>query len=910
MDTTSWGKFRDSVFHPSTIVKPQDLENAKRNIEKHAWASSYLEALLKEADLTPDISRDFLETMVPRETPNSHLFTMCAKCESAPVHGLYRWSADSPDQLVCTTCETVYPNSEYPETYLLETGFGGGQTIPYYAEKHWDLIGFPFVSSWTANIRARKCTYMAALARRLGLAYALTGEVAYAAKVRDILLRFAKVYPGYMVHSGYGEFSDLDPAVASEHILSLPEPELVIPPNKPDRKLHVGYWMAGRATGVGMEGTFISDVTIAYDLTCWAESGNQPTYATEQRLRIERDLLLEGTILLCADPGFNNKSATNRSAAGLVGICLGVPELVRFGLDGFWHFVCKWFLEDGMSSESPGYGFMTLNGIRHFGEAVHGYSDPPGYDSPDGRIDQLDVYGDSRYRGVFEGYVKSLMPDLGYGVPADDSTGVRMPVEISDLIAARYGEPGNIALLSELCDNDLENNGSEYGLFHRDPLLVSENSLTLGDQFFPALRIGLLRTGSHGRASSTLVSASDWGGHHHEDSLNLVYWKDGHEALTDLGYLWDRPDKHMTVRTIAHNTVIVNGENQRREGRLGGLKAFDSTTRVKLIEVSSEAYEACDEYTRKCAVIDHGNAGSYLLDVFLVSGGEQHDYLFHGPVEEGVVHDLELEPSQEAWQDLKRLKESRASDPWSISFELGKQHRLSVYNLPDKTERTLIGQGWGERGTGSRDNVMTGETVPYIVRQREGKDIKSRFMSLFEVGTRSKPFVLEVKRLSSRNGEAAGFYVTTDQGSDIIIFGNEERPTTVETPEGLLETDGALTLFSLSPDGAVTNGYLYGGRKAVYQDHDLSIEAPVLSGHIDGLETTNELSFYRIADAELNSEFVGSMLFVKSNDYETGYPVLRVQKAGSHCLVYTKLNGSGYDAREAESWKLVRSLSL
>ena len=909
MNKSSWRRHREAIIHPSTVVKVEDLERARTNIGKHAWASGFLESLLTEVNRAPEMSPDYLEQMIPRDTPNSHLFTMCAECESAPVHGNYHWSAESPDQLVCTTCETVYPNVEYPEDFLLKTVFGGGQEIPYYVGKHWDLIGFPFVSSWTANIRARKCDYMSSLARKLGLAYALTQKAEYAEKARAILLRFADVYPGYMVHSGYGEFSDLDPTVASKNILDLPEPELVVPPNIPDKKLHVGYWMAGRATGVGMEGTFISDVAVAYDLTCRAEPGGRPIYTIDQQMTIEEDLLLEGTILLCADLSYNNKSATNRSAAGLVGICLGVPELVRFGLEGFWSFVDQWFLEDGMSSESPGYGFMTLNGIRHFGDAVHGYSDPPGYEGPDGRIDHLDVYGNSRYRSVLDGYVKSLMPDLGYGVPADDSTGVRMSVEIGDLIASRYGMPEHISLLSELCDHDLQTHGSEYGLFHRDPEITKGDDLSLSDQFFPALRIGLLRTGSHGRASTALISASDWGGHHHEDSLNLVYWKDGHEALTDLGYLWDRPDKKMTVRTIAHNTVIVDGEDQRRDGRSGNLLHFDVGARVKFIQVSSEAYEVTDEYTRLCAIIDHGNLGSYLLDSFHVAGGEQHAYLFHGPTQEGVVHNLEMHPSSEPWYDLKDVTQGQTADPWSVSFELSRHHQLNVYGLPDGNEQILIGKGWGERGTGSRDNIMTGETVPYVLRQRKGASLRSRFLSLFDVGRRSKPFVWEVQKLFSQDGEGTGFYVTTEQGSDVAVFGVEGQFTTVDTPEGTLETDGVVTTFSLSPDGAPSFGYLYGGSRATFLDNALELKDPVAGGLIEGPHTTNDKSYYRLDTMDLEVDPTGLTLLVQSDDYSTGYPILRTEKQESKWLVYTKINGIGYDARQANSWKIIRSVS-
>ena len=897
------------VRPPSTLFKTQDLEVARMNIERHAWARRFLKELLESIAVVPHLTKADLSRWIPRETPNSELFTMCPACEAAPVHGHYSWKPESPDQLICTTCKTVYPNSDYPEDVVFRTDFGGGQEITYYTGRHWDLIGFPFVSSWTANIRARKCEYMARMARQCALAYVLTEEIGHAERSRDILLRFAEVYPGYMVHSGYGEFSDAPAEVAAKNILDLPRPELVVPPNRPDRRLHVGYWMAGRATGVGMEGTFVSDVTIAYDLTRGAGAAGRPVYNRDARRKIERDLLHESTILLLADPAFNNKSATNRSAAGLVGLCLDDPVLVRFGLDGFNHFVYNWFLDDGMSSESPGYGFMTLNGIRHFADAAHGYSFPADSGPAEAHSQSLDIYGDSRYRAVLEGYVKSPMPDLGYGVIADDVTVCRMSVDIADIIAARYGDANHTALLAELCEFDLENHGGEYALFHRDPDLKADPAapLFLTDQFFPSLRIGLLRTGDNGRASTALLSASDWGGHHHEDSLNLVYWKDGREVLTDLGYLWDRPDKQNTVRTIAHNTVVVDEQDQKRDGRGGGLHLFDSTGRVKVAEVSSRAYDV-DTYRRLCTVIDHGGAGSYLIDCFSVTGGRVHDYLFHGPVAEGETRNLDLQPTGAEWRDLTGLAAARADKPWSIHFDMDGQ-RFTAHALPDADEQVFIGSGWGERGTGSHDNVKTGETLPYVVRRRTGLPARSVFLSLFDVSPRSRPYVTSVERLAPVSGDAAGVVVSRESGTDIVVVCPEGQTAVFDFPHGTLETDGRVSVFSMARDGQPAFAYLLGGTMARLDDCALELEAPVVGGRILDVSTDNTSSRYRIDRMPSNGSPVGRTLMVRGGAYDTGYPILHIESDDQSTYVYTKREGLGYDAIPAERWEIVRSVS-
>ena len=90
----------------------------------------------------------------------------------------------------------------------------------------------------------------------LATAYALIEEPRYARGAKAILLRFADVFPEYLVRAGYGygEYAGMDPHVASERINNLPEDELVYPPNKPDRKIYTGYWSASRIGTSGMDG--------------------------------------------------------------------------------------------------------------------------------------------------------------------------------------------------------------------------------------------------------------------------------------------------------------------------------------------------------------------------------------------------------------------------------------------------------------------------------------------------------------------------------------------------------------------------------------------------------------------------------------------------------------------------------
>src|SRR5690606_19310623 len=122
-------------------------------------------------------------------------------------------------------------------------------------------------------------------------------------------------------------------------------------------------------------------------------------------------------------------------------------------------------------------------------------------------------------------------------------------------------------------------------------------------------------------------------------------WQDGHELLTDLGYLWDHPDKSQTARTFAHNLVMIDGRDQQTTGRGGSYDVFATTSRVKVMRASSNAYGPKSLYQRTSALVDHGPAGSYVLDIFEAGGGATRDYVFHGPGNEYRVEDLALAPA-------------------------------------------------------------------------------------------------------------------------------------------------------------------------------------------------------------------------------------------------------------------------
>ena len=118
--------------------------------------------------------------------------------------------------------------------------------------------------------------------------------------------------------------------------------------------------------------------------------------------------------------------------------------------------------------------------------------------------------------------------------------------------------------------------------------------------------------------------------HGDPDDLGLTYYANGYQLSYDLGYGLGSTHAHVgwASSTVSHGLVTVNETNQLAAGGSGGsLHWFADLPHVQAVSASSGlsyASEGVSEYRRTVALVD----GAYLVDVFQVEGGAQHDYGF------------------------------------------------------------------------------------------------------------------------------------------------------------------------------------------------------------------------------------------------------------------------------------------
>ncbi|MEN6645131.1 MAG: heparinase II/III family protein [Armatimonadia bacterium] len=153
----------------------------------------------------------------------------------------------------------------------------------------------------------------------------------------------------------------------------------------------------------------------------------------------------------------------------------------------------------------------------------------------------------------------------------------------------------------------------------------------------------ILETGAKGRERALSMYYGDaGGGHGHFDRLNVEMFSHGRVVMPEDGYPtpFTRPDFYEWRRadTYKHYCVMVD-ELPQMTYEAGDLEMLVGTPGVQVVEASAErAYpELATLYRRTSALVDISPEQSYLLDVWRVRGGKQHDWCYHAGAPEMTV---------------------------------------------------------------------------------------------------------------------------------------------------------------------------------------------------------------------------------------------------------------------------------
>jgi hypothetical protein len=514
-----------------------------------------------------DLSEDELIALVPDRT--GFYYLKCANCSEGTHESQLKWSIELPNQMTCQFCGTVFPNPRIQENQKLKVLNPIGVEVEY---PYWeDGTGYRFFFSARAWYCAR--IYLAGRTKDLSELFQMTGEREYSRRAALILEAFARHYPGYLVC--YDE-------------VHLPKAFHAGPPY-PRRG---GKWGGWRYDEIPTELVF------AYDAI--SDSGDLEQVSEEKGLdlrhMIEEDFFMGGVRQdAYHGPLFTNASPATYEGYAVLGRVLGKGELVHVAVRRIRKFISQWFFVDGFWREGTmGYHRYTLANLQRALDVLEGYSDPVDFVDPvDGtRIDALSI-------------------ETEFPV-------VNRARDILDFCRYPDGRPITVH--------------DSWSKYDDGPIPQHSQSVLLTGAGHAWLGFG---NGAQ-QCQAHLHFSDNQFGHTHADMLNLILYANGEELVPDVGYSHSRY-RGWTTGTLCHNTVLIDETEQfkgtHEQPGDGQLVAFESSYQeLQWVEAQGErSYpDLAQHYRRGLLLVKLEDGNGYVVDLFSVRGGEQHDWVLHG----------------------------------------------------------------------------------------------------------------------------------------------------------------------------------------------------------------------------------------------------------------------------------------
>jgi hypothetical protein len=824
-----------------TWYTPAKMAIARRNIAQYAWAQQQRDQIITRADRL--LKYDTAELLF-RFVPPPHVwraYTVHASgCpvhgEAAHAHGAYAWGVDpdKPYQITCPAGGETYPSNDFA-AYLrsgmtdesLLTGdyadVGRGWTKQGVDKKFW-FVGF--YAHWVAR------NHLLPALDDLGRAYLFTDDARYAHACAALLWRLAEYYPDYNYETQSRYATEFLPGYNGRLMYhtwetltvqtTAPAYDAIWPAIESDAALQR---MTGQ-TAAGIRNHIETRLlrTMATDITDGSSriGGNFGMHQVGL-LRIAAaldDHTSDFNSDDMIDWVMNNTNATIYTQFGL-----------NFALNNLIH-------RDGFPFESPSYSLYWIYDIVDMGEALRDAGvnifDQPRMASLMRWPEAMTVagafapaYGDSNNMFHQTHADHERLPTLGLrhtGDPMFARTMVQSGIQpVNDL----FSEPlGDIAEIAER---------------HPEPIGMQSRLL-------PAVGFASLQTGPlDNRTAVTLFYGLFWG-HGDYDRLQLDFYGEGDTLIPDFGYpdTCDEfdPRRHgFFVNTVSHNTVMVDATRQAGQA-WGRLHVYDPGSFAQLVESSCEnAYpDKTSLYRRTVMLIDASPQRAYMVDIFRVRGGTQHDWIVHGtqadftsslPLSEpgeGTVAGANV-PYGQFYDDLTMRDAPTGTVSYAPYAGSGLQWLYNPQRAPLQSGATatwtltrpadvypnrhtagaklrahLIGEEEVIHVADAKPQFLATwpESVKFVLRRRTSSgELESTYVTVFEA-YRGEPTIQSVRALPVEGGEMpVALLVDLGDVKHLVVnrLEADARAMSIDTPLGAVEQVGRAAVL-VDDDGA------------------------------------------------------------------------------------------------------------
>ena len=620
VSTMAWAKTERTYYDAETMTR------VKEKIAKHSWPQSQVSSAAASAEWYLRMSDQEIWDFVPPPEQlraiNVCIAHDCPFCgdEITRKAGHYPWkmSRDNPFKVTCPVCERTLPENDFepwnteglegkPETgeRIIDKGLGWVGTdgrryyfVPYYI----------FWQRWCRDVLGGMAT--------LGRAYLLTGEPVYARKCAIMMAKLASEYErfNYRVQAYHEGRFDV-PGRISDRIWSTGDDtkiaiayDSIYPALDQDQELLAFL----KEKGIDDPRQLIEQKMLnvmANDVMSGAVAGNMGMH--------QHTLCTLAIVLDNDDPAKGPTTAQMRDW-----LMSGAGRVEDLLWNGFWR--------DGLGAESsPGYSWSWCSNFYLIAELLPKLG--------------VDIWSNPKLKKMADIGIDMTVADR-FGPNIGDSGGLKGSGPIGRSVSVlgpaftHYADPRHakvLALMNATCRDLFEDYFDEEDVAK----VVAEQGTDLGlkTRNIGGYGLAVLESGKDdSKRAVTMYYGYAAGGHGHHDRLNIQMWAFGRPMMPEDGYPFPftRPDfwAWRSTDTVKHYCVVVD-ETSHRTQYAGDLNTLASTPEVQYMDASAEiAYpNMVSLYRRSSALIDISEESSYLLDIFRVRGGVQHDWCFHGP---------------------------------------------------------------------------------------------------------------------------------------------------------------------------------------------------------------------------------------------------------------------------------------
>jgi hypothetical protein len=413
--------------------------------------------------------------------------------------------------------------------------------------------------------------------------------------------------------------------------------------------------------------------------------------------------------------------------------------------------------------------------------------------------------------------------------------------------------------------------------------------------------LAVLESGSaDNRRAAAMYYGSQGAWHGHKDRLNIEYIARDRTYMMEMGYPahWGDKADQWTMGTASHCVVLVNEEGHHGKPA-GELCALADSPMVKLMDASVERVYpgTVSLYRRTVGMIDVGKRHSYLVDIFRVRGGNQHDYNFHGLPDgklsvEGVQLDA-ARPGTVAGDDvpfgkrpdnykgsgyyyLFNARHGKPEGAWRAAWEQADANGLRLWMLPGSCQEIIVADCEPE----FKPNAP--KEIKYLLARNRGENLESAFVGVIEPYLR-RPFIDSVERLRAarcgRPQDVTALRVSIGRRTDEIVSFLGGGPCRLESG---LETNAEFAAASFDHAGMLF-AVIADGRSLSHKGASIRCGGPI-KRRIAAIDyERNEITLDGPAPA--GGALVGSAVIIGDANRTTNYTVRSVRRDGARAVL-------------------------